>query len=62
MDSPTCTPISAFPSRCAVSATDDQFASTIATSFAGVVSFLAVAREGSFARAGDRLGIGRSSV
>jgi DNA-binding transcriptional LysR family regulator len=38
--------------------TTDPFAS----SYAGVVSFLAVANEGSFARAGDRLGIGRSSV
>ncbi|MDR6407301.1 LysR family transcriptional regulator [Paraburkholderia terricola] len=41
---------------------DDPFASSFATSYAGVVSFLAVANEGSFARAGDRLGIGRSSV
>lgn len=40
----------------------DPFASSFATSYAGVVSFLAVANEGSFARAGDRLGIGRSSV
>ncbi|PMS23922.1 LysR family transcriptional regulator [Trinickia dabaoshanensis] len=41
---------------------DDPFSSSFATSYAGVVSFLAVADEGSFARAGDRLGIGRSSV
>ena len=41
---------------------DDPLASSFATSYAGVVSFLAVASEGSFARAGDRLGIGRSSV
>jgi LysR family transcriptional regulator, regulator for bpeEF and oprC len=41
---------------------DDPLASSFATSYAGVVSFLAVANEGSFARAGDRLGIGRSSV
>lgn len=40
----------------------DPFSSSFATSYAGVVSFLAVANEGSFARAGDRLGIGRSSV
>jgi DNA-binding transcriptional LysR family regulator len=51
-----------FPSRCPLSGADDQFASRIATSFACVVSFLAVASEGSFSRAGDRLGIGRSSV
>ncbi|MEQ5839524.1 LysR substrate-binding domain-containing protein [Paraburkholderia acidicola] len=43
-------------------AAGDPFASSLATSYAGVVSFLAVADEGSFARAGDRLGIGRSSV
>jgi DNA-binding transcriptional LysR family regulator len=42
--------------------TDDAIASSFATSYAGVVSFLAVASEGSFARAGDRLGIGRSAV
>ncbi|CAB3646029.1 LysR family transcriptional regulator [Trinickia soli] len=41
---------------------DDPFSASFATSYTGVVSFLAVANEGSFARAGDRLGIGRSSV
>ncbi|WP_133647771.1 LysR family transcriptional regulator [Paraburkholderia flava] len=41
---------------------DDPLASSFATSYAGVVSFLTVANEGSFARAADRLGIGRSSV
>lgn len=40
----------------------DTFASSFATSYAGVVAFLAVAREGSFSRAGDRLGIDRSAV
>ncbi len=40
----------------------DPFTSSFATSYAGVISFLAVANEGSFARAGDRLGIGRSAV
>lgn len=54
--------MSDFPSRCPAAGTDDPFANRFATSFAGVVSFLAVASEGSFARAGDRLGIGRSSV
>ncbi|MFC0398748.1 LysR family transcriptional regulator [Paraburkholderia rhizosphaerae] len=49
-------------SRRSVSGADDPFATSFATSYAGVVSFLAVADEGSFARAGDRLGIGRSSV
>lgn len=49
------------PSRPA-SGADDPLASGFATSYAGVVSFLAVANEGSFARAGERLGIGPSSV
>ncbi len=62
MDSPTRTPMPDSPSRCSTVSIDDPFANRFATSFAGVVSFLAVASEGSFARAGDRLGIGRSSV
>ncbi len=37
-------------------------ASSFATSYAGVVAFIAVVTEGSFARAADRLGIGRSAV
>jgi LysR family transcriptional regulator for bpeEF and oprC len=41
---------------------DDPFSSSFAASYAGVVSFIAVAEEGGFARAGDRLGVGRSSV
>jgi DNA-binding transcriptional LysR family regulator len=45
-----------------VAGSQDPFASSFATTYAGVVSFLAVANEGCFARAGDRLGIGRSSV
>jgi LysR family transcriptional regulator, regulator for bpeEF and oprC len=51
-----------YPSRRPITGAADPFASSFATSYAGVVSFLAVANEGSFARAGDRLGIGRSSV
>jgi DNA-binding transcriptional LysR family regulator len=39
-----------------------SLASSFATSYAGVVAFIAVASEGSFAKAGDRLGIGRSAV
>lgn len=54
--------MSMLPSRSPLLGADDQFASKLATSFACVVSFLAVASEGSFSRAGDRLGIGRSSV
>src|ERR1700754_3450359 len=34
----------------------------LASSFAGVVAFMTVVAEGSFAKAGDRLGIGRSAV
>jgi len=40
----------------------DPLATSFATSYAGVVAFIAVANEGSFAKAGDRLGIGRSAV
>jgi LysR family transcriptional regulator for bpeEF and oprC len=41
---------------------DDSLACSFATSYAGVIAFLAVVSEGSFAKAGDRLGIGRSAV
>jgi DNA-binding transcriptional LysR family regulator len=41
---------------------DDSFACSFVTSYTGVVAFLAVAAEGSFAKAADRLGIGRSAV
>ncbi len=40
----------------------DALASSFATSYTGVVAFIAVVAEGSFARAADRLGIGRSAV
>jgi len=40
----------------------DSLASSFAASYAGVVAFIAVVAEGNFARAGDRLGIGRSAV
>ncbi|MBN4665915.1 LysR family transcriptional regulator [Pandoraea nosoerga] len=40
----------------------DSLADSFATSYAGVVAFIAVAAEGNFARAGDRLGIGRSAI
>ena len=40
----------------------DTLANSFSTSYAGVLAFLAVANEGSFAKAGDRLGIGRSAV
>ena len=40
----------------------DALATSFTASYAGVVAFIAVATEGSFARAADRLGIGRSAV
>lgn len=40
----------------------DSLADSFATSYAGVVAFIAVAAEGNFAKAGDRLGIGRSAI
>ena len=40
----------------------DPLSSSFSASYAGVVAFIAVATEGSFARAGERLGIGRSAV
>jgi len=42
--------------------TADSLASSFTASYAGVVAFIAVAVEGSFARAADRLGVGRSAV
>jgi len=62
MDSTTRAYMSDYPARPPAAGADDPFASSFATSYAGVVSFLAVATEGSFSRASDRLGIGRSSV
>jgi DNA-binding transcriptional LysR family regulator len=40
----------------------DSLASGLAASYSGLVAFIAVANEGNFARAADRLGIGRSAV
>ncbi|MBU8977828.1 LysR family transcriptional regulator [Lysobacter sp. MMG2] len=40
----------------------DVLSASFSASYAGVVAFIAVATEGSFARAADRLGIGRSAV
>ena len=40
----------------------DALAASFATSYSGVVAFMTVVAEGSFAKAGDRLGIGRSAV
>ncbi|HWK71091.1 MAG TPA: LysR family transcriptional regulator [Burkholderiaceae bacterium] len=48
--------------RHSATGTADPLAGSFVTSYAGVVAFLAVADEGSFSRASDRLGIGRSAV
>lgn len=40
----------------------DSLTSSLSASYAGVVAFLTVANEGSFSRAAERLGIGRSAV
>ena len=40
----------------------DPLSTSFAASYAGIMAFMAVASEGSFARAGERLGIGRSAV
>jgi DNA-binding transcriptional LysR family regulator len=42
--------------------TVDTLATSFSASYAGVIAFIAVVSEGSFARAADRLGIGRSAV
>ena len=47
----------AVPAAC-----QDTLPSSFSASYAGVVAFIAVATEGSFARAADRLGVGRSAV
>jgi DNA-binding transcriptional LysR family regulator len=41
---------------------EDPLSSSFSASYAGVVAFITVATEGSFARAADRLGVGRSAV
>ncbi len=51
-------PPPATPARPAV----DALASSFSTSYAGVLAFIAVVHEGSFAKAAERLGIGRSAV
>ncbi|MCC2596620.1 LysR family transcriptional regulator [Pusillimonas sp. MFBS29] len=62
MDTHTHSLISSARLRHASHGAVDALASSFAASYAGVVAFLAVADEGSFARAGVRLGIGRSAV
>ena len=40
----------------------DALAASFAANYSGVVAFIAVVSEGSFAKAGDRLGVGRSAI
>lgn len=40
----------------------DVLAASFAANYSGVVAFMAVVAEGSFVRAGDRLGVGRSAI
>lgn len=40
----------------------DPLASSFSTTYAGVLAFIAVVHEGSFAKAAERLGVGRSAV
>jgi DNA-binding transcriptional LysR family regulator len=54
--------MSDYPARLTIVGANDLFASRSAASYAGVVSFLAVVKAGSFSRAGARLGIGRCAV
>lgn len=44
------------------SAHPDLLASSLSASYAGVIAFITVANEGSFSRAAERLGVGRSAV
>ena len=50
------------PSSAPLTAGADILAASFAASYSGVVAFIAVVTEGSFARAGDRLGVGRSAI
>ncbi|WP_369039215.1 LysR family transcriptional regulator [Stenotrophomonas maltophilia] len=54
--------MNALPQSCPASTGHDPLNASFSTSYAGVLAFIAVAAEGSFARAGDRLGVGRSAV
>jgi DNA-binding transcriptional LysR family regulator len=48
--------------RVGLSNPGDALSACFATSYTGIIAFMAVATEGSFVRAGERLGIGRSAV
>jgi LysR family transcriptional regulator for bpeEF and oprC len=62
MDTYTSSHTSAQTTRRSPFGAADLLASNFVTSYAGVIAFLTVADEGSFSRASDRLGIGRSAV
>lgn len=62
METSTCTPSPRERLRHPAPVAADPLAGSFVTSYAGVVAFLAVADEGSFSKASDRLGIGRSAV
>ncbi|NOV27057.1 LysR family transcriptional regulator [Cupriavidus necator] len=57
---PTDTPERSF--RLSLPNRADALSASFAASYAGIMAFMAVASEGSFAKAGERLGIGRSAV
>ncbi|WP_434033061.1 LysR substrate-binding domain-containing protein [Cupriavidus sp. a3] len=48
--------------RVGLSHSSDGLSSCFSASYTGIIAFMAVATEGSFARAGERLGVGRSAV
>ena len=53
---------SAHPPSAALTQGADVLAASFTASYSGVVAFIAVVSEGSFAKAGDRLGVGRSAI
>jgi len=52
----------AHPPSAPLTESADLLAASFAASYSGVVAFIAVVSEGSFAKAGDRLGVGRSAI
>ena len=55
-------PRSRNPAQKAITTQNNVLTSNFATTYVGVVAFIAVVHEGSFARAAERLGVGRSAV
>jgi DNA-binding transcriptional LysR family regulator len=54
--------LTAHPPSAPLTESVDILAASFAASYSGVVAFIAVVSEGSFAKAGDRLGVGRSAI